>query len=29
MEKTMNVRMVSYSKPSDEMFEEGLVDVQE
>jgi len=25
----MNVRMVSYSKPSDEMFEEGLVDVQE
>jgi thymidylate synthase (FAD) len=29
MEKTMNVRMVSYSKPSKEMFEEGLVDVQE
>jgi thymidylate synthase (FAD) len=29
MEKTMNVRMVSYSKPSEEMFEEGLVDVQE
>jgi thymidylate synthase (FAD) len=29
MEKTMNVRMVSYSKPSDEMFEEGLVDAQE
>jgi thymidylate synthase (FAD) len=29
MEKNMNVRMVSYSKPSDEMFEEGLVDVQE
>jgi thymidylate synthase (FAD) len=29
MEKTMNVRMVSYSKPSDEMFEEGLIDVQE
>ena len=25
----MNVRMVSYSKPSDEMFEEGLIDVQE
>ncbi len=25
----MNVRMVSYSKPSEEMFEEGLVDVQE
>jgi len=25
----MNVRMVSYSKPSDEMFKEGLVDVQE
>jgi thymidylate synthase (FAD) len=29
MEENMNVRMVSYSKPSDEMFEEGLVDVQE
>ena len=25
----MNVRMVSYSKPSQEMFNEGLVDVQE
>jgi len=25
----MNVRMVSYSKPSEEMFNEGLVDVQE
>ena len=25
----MNVRMVSYSKPSEEMFQEGLVDVQE
>lgn len=25
----MNVRMVSYSKPSEEMYEEGLVDVQE
>ena len=25
----MNVRMVSYSKPSEEMFKEGLVDVQE
>ena len=25
----MNVRMISYSKPSDEMFQEGLVDVQE
>ena len=29
MEKDLKVRMVSYSKPSDEMFEEGLVDVQE
>jgi thymidylate synthase (FAD) len=29
MEENMNVRMVSYSKPSEEMFEEGLVDVQE
>jgi thymidylate synthase (FAD) len=29
MEKNMNVRMVSYSKPSEEMFQEGLVDVQE
>ena len=25
----MNVRMISYSKPSDEMYEEGLIDVQE
>ena len=25
----MNVKMISYSKPSDEMFNEGLVDVQE
>jgi len=25
----MNVKMVSYSKPSEEMFREGLVDVQE
>lgn len=25
----MNVRMISYSKPSEEMFQEGLVDVQE
>jgi len=29
MEENMNVRMVSYSKPSEEMFQEGLVDVQE
>jgi thymidylate synthase (FAD) len=29
MEENMNVRMVSYSKPSREMYEEGLVDVQE
>jgi thymidylate synthase (FAD) len=29
MEKTMNVRMVSYSKPSREMYDEGLLDVQE
>jgi thymidylate synthase (FAD) len=29
MEKTMNVRMISYSKPSREMYDEGLVDVQE
>jgi thymidylate synthase (FAD) len=29
MEENMNVRMVSYSKPSQEMFNEGLVDVQE
>jgi thymidylate synthase (FAD) len=25
----MNVRMISYSKPDDKMFQEGLVDVQE
>jgi len=25
----MNVRMISYSKPSDEMYDEGLTDVQE
>ena len=25
----MNVRMISYSKPSEEMFQEGLLDVQE
>jgi thymidylate synthase (FAD) len=29
MEKNMNVRMISYSKPSREMYEEGLLDVQE
>jgi thymidylate synthase (FAD) len=29
MEKNMNVKMVSYSKPSPEMYEEGLIDVQE
>jgi thymidylate synthase (FAD) len=29
MEENMNVRMVSYSKPSREMYDEGLVDVQE
>jgi thymidylate synthase (FAD) len=29
MEKTMNVRMISYSKPDEKMFQEGLVDVQE
>jgi thymidylate synthase (FAD) len=29
MEENMNVKMVSYSKPSEEMFREGLVDVQE
>jgi thymidylate synthase (FAD) len=29
MEENMKVRMVSYSKPSREMYEEGLVDVQE
>jgi thymidylate synthase (FAD) len=29
MEEAMKVKMVSYSKPSDEMFKEGLVDVQE
>jgi len=25
----MNVRMISYSKPSEEMYDEGLIDVQE
>ena len=29
MEENMNVRMISYSKPSREMYDEGLVDVQE
>jgi thymidylate synthase (FAD) len=29
MEENMNVRMISYSKPSEEMYKEGLVDVQE
>jgi thymidylate synthase (FAD) len=29
MEKNMNVRMISYSKPSTEMYGEGLMDVQE
>jgi thymidylate synthase (FAD) len=29
MEKNMNVRMISYSKPSREMYDEGLIDVQE
>jgi len=29
MEENMKVRMVSYSKPSREMYDEGLVDVQE
>jgi len=29
MEKNMNVRMISYSKPYDKMFQEGLTDVQE
>ena len=29
MEENMNVRMISYSKPDDKMFQEGLVDVQE
>lgn len=29
MEENMKVRMVSYSKPSEEMYDEGLVDVQE
>ena len=29
MEENMNVRMISYSKPSSEMFDEGLIDVQE
>jgi thymidylate synthase (FAD) len=29
MEENMNVRMISYSKPSPEMYDEGLLDVQE
>jgi len=29
LEENMNVRMISYSKPSREMYDEGLVDVQE
>jgi len=29
MEENMNVRMISYSKPSREMYDEGLIDVQE
>lgn len=29
MEENMNVRMISYSKPSTEMYGEGLLDVQE
>jgi len=29
MEENMNVRMISYSKPSREMYDEGLLDVQE
>jgi len=29
MEKNMSVRMISYSKPSREMYDEGLLDVQE
>jgi len=29
MEENMNVRMISYSKPSTEMYGEGLMDVQE
>jgi thymidylate synthase (FAD) len=29
MEKSMKVRMISYSKPSREMYDEGLMDVQE
>jgi thymidylate synthase (FAD) len=29
MEENMNVRMISYSKPSEEMYDEGLIDVQE
>jgi thymidylate synthase (FAD) len=29
MEENMNVRMISYSKPHEKMFQEGLVDVQE
>lgn len=29
MEENMNVKMISYSKPSQEMYDEGLTDVQE
>lgn len=29
MEENMNVRMISYSKPSEEMYDEGLIDAQE
>jgi thymidylate synthase (FAD) len=29
LEENMNVRMISYSKPSEEMYGEGLIDVQE
>jgi len=29
MEKDLKVRMISYSKPSEEMYNEGLIDVQE
>jgi len=29
MEENMNVRMISYSKPDEKMFQEGLVNVQE
>ena len=29
MEKILKVKLISYSKPSREMYDEGLVDVQE